>query len=201
MFGAFPIVVSLSCPRWVRITVKFIYRCFIVSRNSRLVRRHGRSSVHVRSSTFTFCTPTLVSDIPFLNHSGVGIGMMGAVVINLQVNKKYARDVIANGGSLPPEARLPPACFGGVCLPVGLFWYVLVFVEILASGVIEPFRPSRFAWTVQPSVHFIVPCIATIPFGLGMVLGEWSSLGQRCRFTNFTFSLPELDVCFSRKFQ
>jgi hypothetical protein len=34
-------------------------------------------------------------------------------------------------------------------LPVGLFW---------------------FAWTTQPSVHWIVPIIASFPFGMAMVL-------------------------------
>lgn len=50
--------------------------------------------------------------------------MIIGIVMNVFVNRKYASDLIANGGILPPEARLPVGAFGGVCLPVGLFWYV-----------------------------------------------------------------------------
>lgn len=75
--------------------------------------------------------------------------MITAVIINVFENKRYVKNLIANGGSLPPEARLPLCCFAGVVLPVGLFW---------------------FAWTTQPSVHWIVPVIASFPFGLSMVL-------------------------------
>ncbi|GAA5853949.1 hypothetical protein JCM5353_002308, partial [Sporobolomyces roseus] len=87
-----------------------------------------------------------LASLPFI---GVGLGMITAVIINVFENKRYVKNLIANGGSLPPEARLPLCCFAGVVLPVGLFW---------------------FAWTTQPSVHWIVPVIASFPFGLSMVL-------------------------------
>ncbi|GAA5934000.1 MFS transporter [Sporobolomyces koalae] len=87
-----------------------------------------------------------VASLPFI---GIGLGMVSAVIINVFENKRYVRNLIANGGSLPPEARLPLCCFAGVILPVGLFW---------------------FAWTTQPSVHWIVPIIASFPFGMSMVL-------------------------------
>ncbi|CRG88786.1 putative transporter mfs2 [Talaromyces islandicus] len=50
---------------------------------------------------------------------------------------------------LPPESRLAPAMLGAILLPLGLFW---------------------FAWTCQPSVHWIVSILANIPFGMGMVM-------------------------------
>ncbi|GAA5932784.1 hypothetical protein JCM1841_006402 [Sporobolomyces salmonicolor] len=84
--------------------------------------------------------------LPFI---GVGVGMVLACVANLWDNKRYVRNLVANGGSLPPEARLPMCCVGGCALPIGLFW---------------------FAWTTLPSVHWIVPIIASAPFGFGMVL-------------------------------
>ncbi|KAI5481709.1 hypothetical protein MNV49_002935 [Pseudohyphozyma bogoriensis] len=87
-----------------------------------------------------------LAGLPFI---GVGVGMGLAIVINVFVNKKYGRDAAAAGGSLPPEARLPVCALGGAMLPIGLFW---------------------FAWTCGPSVHWIVPCLAVIPFGCGMVL-------------------------------
>jgi len=48
-----------------------------------------------------------------------------------------------------PEYRLPPAIFGSWFCVVGLFW---------------------FGWTIYPSVHWIVPIIATGFFGFGVIL-------------------------------
>ncbi|KAM0746669.1 Benomyl/methotrexate resistance protein [Meredithblackwellia eburnea MCA 4105] len=88
-----------------------------------------------------------IGGLPFI---GVGVGMLFAIVLNVWTNNKYVRDLEASPeGRLAPEARLPICAFGGCCLPVGLFW---------------------FAWTCQPSVHWIVPILAGVPFGLGMVL-------------------------------
>ncbi|SCZ93484.1 BZ3500_MvSof-1268-A1-R1_Chr6-3g08692 [Microbotryum saponariae] len=85
--------------------------------------------------------------LPFI---GVGLGMLLGILFNIvYINPKYIRDIDAAGGHLPPEARLPACCLGGVSLPIGLFW---------------------FAWTAQPSVHWVVPCLASIPFGFGMVI-------------------------------
>jgi hypothetical protein len=47
-----------------------------------------------------------------------------------------------------PELRLPPAIVGSVLITVALFW---------------------FAWTTYPSVHWIVPLIATVVFSTGYV--------------------------------
>ena len=46
---------------------------------------------------------------------------LAVTVINFFFNRKYVRYLVANGGSLPPEARLPLCALGGLCLPVGLF--------------------------------------------------------------------------------
>jgi hypothetical protein len=53
------------------------------------------------------------------------------------------------GRPAPPEARLPPAIVGAFALPIGLFW---------------------FAWTNDPSIHFMVSISAGVPFGFGMIL-------------------------------
>ena len=63
-------------------------------------------------------------------------------------NGRYVKAVKRNGGFAPPEQRLPGTIVGGVCIPIGLFW---------------------FAWTNYPSIHWIVSIIATVPFGFGMV--------------------------------
>jgi len=57
------------------------------------------------------------------------LGMVLAVVANAIDNKRYKRNLIAAGGTLPPEARLPLGCVGAVVLPIGLFVfaYVLFF--------------------------------------------------------------------------
>ncbi|GAA5921435.1 hypothetical protein JCM3775_003047 [Rhodotorula graminis] len=86
-----------------------------------------------------------IGGLPFI---AVGVGMVLAVAANVYDNKRYVRNLIANGGTLPPEARLPLCCVGGAVLPVGLFW---------------------FAWTTLPSVHWIASVLAGVPFGFGMV--------------------------------
>lgn len=52
-------------------------------------------------------------------------------------------------GMAPPESRLPPSIIGSFAIPVGLF---------------------VFAFTNDPSIHWVVSIIATVPFGFGMVL-------------------------------
>lgn len=54
-----------------------------------------------------------------------------------------------------PELRLPPAIVGGPMLTVALFW---------------------FAWTTYPSVHWIVPIIATVFFSLAYVVHSYLPL-------------------------
>ncbi|KAF7948368.1 uncharacterized protein EAE97_003779 [Botrytis byssoidea] len=80
---------------------------------------------------------------------GVAVGMMIAVLYSVWDNKRYNATAAKHNNVAPPEARLPPALIGSICLPVGLFW---------------------FAWTNSPSVHWIVSIIGTAPFGCGMVL-------------------------------
>jgi len=84
---------------------------------------------------------------------GVAAGFGIAVFYVLWDNQRYAKVEEAhkaNGEvSAPPEARLPPAMVGSVCLPIGMFW---------------------FAWTNSPSIHWSVSIIGTAPFGFGMLL-------------------------------
>lgn len=80
---------------------------------------------------------------------GVAVGMLIGVAYSVYDNKRYERVEDEHHGDAPPEARLPPGAIGSVALPIGLFW---------------------FAWTNQPSIHWIVCIIGTAPFGFGMVL-------------------------------
>lgn len=91
-----------------------------------------------------------IGGLPFL---GVAVGMIGAVIYTIWDNKRYrgveAAGIAKGETGAAPEARLPPAMVGSVCIPVGLF---------------------IFAWTNYPSIHWIVSIIFTAPFGFGMVL-------------------------------
>jgi hypothetical protein len=80
---------------------------------------------------------------------GLLVGMLFAVTGNILDNKRYMKIVQKHHGMPPPEARLPSAIVGSVLLPIGLFW---------------------FAWTSDPSIHWIVPIIGSAFFGAGLVL-------------------------------
>lgn len=80
---------------------------------------------------------------------GVAVGMIFAILYSIRENKRYAKVSDKHQGFAPPESRLPPTMVGGICLPIGLFW---------------------FAWTNGPDIHWIVSIIATAPFGFGMIL-------------------------------
>ncbi|KAF2428829.1 putative MFS multidrug transporter [Tothia fuscella] len=81
---------------------------------------------------------------------GVLIGMIAAVTYSIYPdNPRYQKVVDSHDGFAPPEARLPPSLIGGICLPIGLFW---------------------FAWTNSPDLPWTASMAAGIPFGFGMVL-------------------------------
>ncbi|KAK1516554.1 hypothetical protein CABS01_06521 [Colletotrichum abscissum] len=63
-----------------------------------------------------------------------------------------------NGDGSEPEFRLPPAMFGSILVPVGIF---------------------MFGWSMYPWVHWIVPIVGTAMFGAGNILlftGIWTFL-------------------------
>lgn len=88
-----------------------------------------------------------------LSFIGVAIGMIVALIYTIFDNDRYRKiedTFLAKGErGAPPEARLSPSMVGSVCIPIGLF---------------------VFAWTNDPSIHWIVCIIFTAPFGFGMVL-------------------------------
>ncbi|QRW16511.1 major facilitator superfamily transporter [Rhizoctonia solani] len=79
---------------------------------------------------------------------GVGLGIIIATACTPISNKIYYRAMEKGNGVAPPEARLVMACVGAILLPISMTW---------------------FAWTTYPSVHYIVPIIAGVPFGAGML--------------------------------
>ncbi|GAC94156.1 multidrug transporter [Pseudozyma hubeiensis SY62] len=80
-----------------------------------------------------------------LSFLGIGIGMILAVLSMPFWARHYTRLVAEKGnGVAEPEFRLPVAMVGAVLLPIGMFW---------------------FAFTTYPSIHWIVPILATVVFG------------------------------------
>lgn len=84
-----------------------------------------------------------IGGLPFI---GVAVGMCLGILFSGYTNKWYLREAEKNGGVAPAEARLPPAFYGAVAIPIGLFW---------------------FAWTNYTSIHWIAPVLAGVPFGAG----------------------------------
>ncbi|KEF52719.1 uncharacterized protein A1O9_11136 [Exophiala aquamarina CBS 119918] len=85
-----------------------------------------------------------IGGLPFL---GVAGGMIIGILFVAWANKWYIAAAERNGGIAPPEARLRPALYGAIAIPIGMFW---------------------FAWTNYPSVHWISPVLAGAPFGFGL---------------------------------
>ncbi|KNZ71569.1 hypothetical protein J132_08627 [Termitomyces sp. J132] len=79
---------------------------------------------------------------------GVGLGITLGVGTQSYQDKLYRRTMDKSPtGKAPPEARLHTAILGGMLIPIGLF---------------------TFAWTTPPTIHWIVPILAGIPFGTGV---------------------------------
>ncbi|KAJ3561725.1 hypothetical protein NP233_g10018 [Leucocoprinus birnbaumii] len=79
---------------------------------------------------------------------GVGVGVILGTASQSIQNRIYWRSMDnSETGRAPPEARLHMAMVGAILAPVGLWW---------------------FAWTSKPSIHWIVPILAGVPFGIGV---------------------------------
>ncbi|KAJ5179986.1 hypothetical protein N7492_003196 [Penicillium capsulatum] len=82
-----------------------------------------------------------------LSYCGIGTGTAIAVMLEPAIRKiitLHPRDPLT--GRPAPEAAVFAVCLGSVLIPIGEFW---------------------FAWTARPSVHWISPILAGLPFGLG----------------------------------
>ena len=91
-----------------------------------------------------------------LSFLGIGVGIVLGAFTDRFWQRLRRQQIEKNGGVSEPEYRLPPAAFGAIFLPVSLFW---------------------FGWTARSSIHWIVPLIGSVPFGLGgllIFLGVWT---------------------------
>ncbi|RKP30684.1 MFS general substrate transporter [Metschnikowia bicuspidata] len=92
-----------------------------------------------------------ISGLTFI---GVGLGLMLGVVVNLARHARAAAKKARaheTGEKIPwdePEAQLFTVKVGSVFLPISLFW---------------------LAWTSRKSIHWIVPTLAGVPFGFGLM--------------------------------
>jgi MFS family permease len=88
-----------------------------------------------------------------LTYLGIVIGYALAAVTFIIVDKtiyaKAKQRVSEKGKIPPPEERLYSCMIGSALMPISLFW---------------------FAWTANGDIHWIVPVLAGIPFGWGLVL-------------------------------
>ncbi|KAF8878172.1 hypothetical protein CPB84DRAFT_1794365 [Gymnopilus junonius] len=75
---------------------------------------------------------------------GIGLGMLLGISTQPYWNRLYRRVEEENNGKVPPETRLIMGEIGGVLVPFGLFW---------------------LAFTTYKGVPWIVPIIASVPFG------------------------------------
>ncbi|CAI7630240.1 unnamed protein product [Penicillium pancosmium] len=82
-----------------------------------------------------------------LSYCGIGAGTAIAVMLEPLIRKLIAMHPNdPHTGKPTPEAAVFAVCVGSVFIPVGELW---------------------FAWTAKPSVHWICPILAGLPFGLG----------------------------------
>ncbi|KIK64384.1 hypothetical protein GYMLUDRAFT_161095 [Collybiopsis luxurians FD-317 M1] len=82
-----------------------------------------------------------------LTFLGIGVGIVCAMPSQRYFNGLVARDAKLNGGMAPPESRLYMGEIGAILVPLSLFW---------------------LSFTTYASVPWIVPIIASIPFGTGL---------------------------------
>ncbi|KAK5112729.1 hypothetical protein LTR62_003827 [Meristemomyces frigidus] len=80
---------------------------------------------------------------------GIGVGSMIVICSEPLLRKMinaHKPDPESETGEVPPEAMVSVVCIAAILIPVGELW---------------------FAWTGTPNVHWIVPILAGIPFGMG----------------------------------
>ena len=82
-----------------------------------------------------------------LAYLGVGFGfVIGVIAVAKTSDPTVLRLTAANGGVYEPEMRLAPCVFFGLFVPISFFWY---------------------GWSAEKQVHWVVPIIGLLPFGIG----------------------------------
>ncbi|KAL8801464.1 MAG: hypothetical protein Q9182_004430 [Xanthomendoza sp. 2 TL-2023] len=91
---------------------------------------------------------TGTAGLPFL---AIGLGAFLSMIIFMYWDSSLARAKKANAhwAHVEEYRRLPLACIGGPLYVISLFW---------------------LGWTANPHIHWIVPILSGIPFGIGFML-------------------------------
>jgi multidrug resistance protein len=84
-----------------------------------------------------------------LSFLGILVGILSSIPSMFIGHARYQKKALNGPKRLAPETRLPDCFIASIALPIGLFW---------------------FAWTNSPSIHWIVPILAGIPFGYGCIM-------------------------------
>ncbi|EIW74976.1 MFS general substrate transporter [Coniophora puteana RWD-64-598 SS2] len=79
---------------------------------------------------------------------GLGVGIVIGSLTQPFWNRIFARESAKYNGNPPPESRLIIGMAGAILCPISLFW---------------------LSFTTYPAVPWIVPELASIPFGMGML--------------------------------
>ncbi|KAL8788643.1 MAG: hypothetical protein Q9213_001571 [Squamulea squamosa] len=82
-----------------------------------------------------------------LSFCGIALGILFGILYMFPENIRYQK--IVDRHEETPETRLPPSIIGSIAIPISIFW---------------------FAWSNDPSVHWVVSLAAQVPFGFGFVL-------------------------------
>ncbi|KAJ7624151.1 major facilitator superfamily domain-containing protein [Mycena rosella] len=82
-----------------------------------------------------------------LTFLGIGLGMGIGLATQPFWNRLAVWEAAKHGGKAPPESLLIMGQVGGVLVPLSLYW---------------------FAFTTYPRVHWVVPILASVPFGTGV---------------------------------
>lgn len=90
-----------------------------------------------------------------LSFTGLGVGMVLAAPFQVVFNRRYSRCAAVHAGHPPSEIRLEAAQVGAILIPVSLF---------------------IIAFTSYSHVHWIIPILASVPFGLGISFSFISTL-------------------------
>ncbi|KAK9456500.1 major facilitator superfamily domain-containing protein [Dipodascopsis uninucleata] len=84
-----------------------------------------------------------------LTFIGIGVGLLIGTLTYIIMDARIFKPEFLKPNPPAPESRLITLKIGSILLPIGLFW---------------------LAWTSRKSVHWIVPVISGVPFGMALLL-------------------------------
>ncbi|KAK6601838.1 MFS multidrug transporter [Botrytis cinerea] len=124
---------------------------------------------------------------------GVAVGMISAVFYSLWDNKRYNATAARHNNAAPPEARLPPALVGSICLPVGTapfgFGMVLVFLSVMNYLIDAYVLYAASVLAANSVLRSLFGAAFPLFTSCKYVQKPWHSLGK------FNSSFPRTGLC------